>query len=146
MRSVAWRIVACLLVHLLDGAGADPAADYRAINRELSLYSDKLASKPQIVVLNKVDLTETRELIPILQEELSDVGTLHAISAATHEGLEDLLPLILRTLDSLPPEETEDEPTNQDQYRYHLPNPHRPYTSRPGNIPRSPNSSAILRS
>ena len=98
-----------LLVHLLDGASPDPAADYRAINRELALYSDKLAAKPQIVVLTKMDLTEARELYPLLQRELSEVGSLRAISAVTHEGLQELLELVLTTLDSLPPEEPADE-------------------------------------
>ena len=55
-------------------------------------------------------------------------------------------PELAEPLLELAREETEDEPANQDQNRYYLPCPHRPYTSRPGYIPRSPNSSAILRS
>ncbi|MBC7239345.1 MAG: Obg family GTPase CgtA, partial [Chloroflexi bacterium] len=59
-----------LLVHLLDGSSPDPAADYAAINRELALYSEKLAAKPQIVVLNKLDLPEARARWAPLKKEL----------------------------------------------------------------------------
>lgn len=48
-----------LLVFLLDMAGSegrDPHADYRVLDRELRLYSKVLASKPRLVVANKMDL------------------------------------------------------------------------------------------
>ena len=98
-----------LLVHLLDGASPDPAADYRAINRELALYSEKLAAKPQIVVLNKMDLAEAREAWPLLQMELAEAGALHAISAVTREGVPELLRLIAARLEELPPEAPAEE-------------------------------------
>jgi len=97
-----------LLVHLLDGASPDPVEDYRAINRELALYSEKLAAKPQIVVLNKMDLTEAREHYPILQRELgNEVGHVYAISAVTGENLQQLLRVIADRLAELPEEEPE---------------------------------------
>ncbi len=51
-----------LLVHMVDicPLGGDPAADYRAIRKELALYSPALAEKPEIVVANKMDLTGSR--------------------------------------------------------------------------------------
>src|SRR5262245_10122867 len=52
-----------LLVHLLDpagGPGRTPLRDFEAINRELALFDPQLARRPQIVVLNKVDLPEAR--------------------------------------------------------------------------------------
>jgi len=95
-----------LLVHLLDGASADPLADYRAINRELALYSEKLASKPQIVVLNKMDLPEVPARYEALRQALQgEVEQLLAISALTRQGVPELLRAISARLAQLPREE-----------------------------------------
>jgi len=95
-----------LLVHLLDGASADPLADYRAINRELALYSQELAAKPQIVVLNKMDLPEASEHYASLQQALEgEVEQLAAISALTKEGVRELLWIIVARLAEMPKEE-----------------------------------------
>lgn len=99
-----------LLVHLLDGTSLDPIEDYLAINRELALHSEKLAAKPQIVVLNKIDVTEVRELLPDLREALPpEAGEVLAISAATHDGVRHLLRAIVRRLAELPVEEPDPE-------------------------------------
>ena len=45
-----------MIIHILDGASDDPIRDFCAINNELKLYSPLLASKPQVVVVNKIDL------------------------------------------------------------------------------------------
>ena len=95
-----------LLVHLLDGASPDPLSDYRAINRELALYSDKLASKPQIVVLNKMDLPEAPAHYESLQQALKgEVEQLQAISALTKQGVRELLWVIAGRLAQMPREE-----------------------------------------
>ena len=92
-----------LLVHLLDGASADPLADYRAINRELALYSQELAAKPQIVVLNKMDLPEAAGHYASLQQALEgEVEQLAAISALTKEGVRELLWIIVTRLAQMP--------------------------------------------
>jgi len=96
-----------LLIHLLDGASLDPAADYRAINQELALYSDRLAAKPQIVVLNKADLPDSRVMYDLLQESLG-VERLWLISAVTGEGIPELLRAIVQQLAALPPEPREE--------------------------------------
>jgi len=95
-----------LLVHLLDGASQDPLGDYRSINRELALYSEKLASKPQIVVLNKMDLPDAQERYGPLQRVLAEeVGQVYALSAVTGEGVQDLLRAIVARLGELPRQE-----------------------------------------
>ncbi|MBN1400950.1 MAG: GTPase ObgE [Anaerolineae bacterium] len=95
-----------LLVHLLDGMSTDPLEDLQAINRELTLYSQQLASTPQIVVLTKMDLPDARAMWELLREEAAEeVEELQAISAVTHEGISELLRLIVRRLDALPAEE-----------------------------------------
>lgn len=45
-----------ILLHLVSGVSPDPIGDYLAINKELALYSSILATKPQVVLLNKIDI------------------------------------------------------------------------------------------
>ena len=84
-----------VLVHLIEVSadpGRDPLHDYDVINRELERYSPELAKRPQIVALSKLDLTETREAWPAWRDAFAARGvTLHAISAATGEGVRELL-------------------------------------------------------
>jgi GTP-binding protein len=84
------------LLHLLavrpGEAGADPVADFDAINAELALHSEALAARPQVVVLNKADLAETRESHAALAGRLAERGVeLRLISGATGAGLDTLL-------------------------------------------------------
>lgn len=97
-----------LLIHLLDGASLDPAADFAAINRELALYSERLADKPQIVVLNKADLPDAQVMLDLLHETLG-TDEIVMISAVTGEGVSELLRQVIATLDALPPEEVDEE-------------------------------------
>ena len=48
-----------ILIHLIAGNSPNPYADFALINAELALHSSELASKPQIIVINKLDLFET---------------------------------------------------------------------------------------
>ncbi len=96
-----------LLIHMLDGSGGlegrDPLEDFRTINEELAAYSPELGSKPQIVAINKMDLSETRENLPALTEALTAEGhEVHAISAATGEGVSDLMKRTLELLREIP--------------------------------------------
>lgn len=84
-----------LLVHMLDldpMSGRNPVEDYDKINSELREYSAKLAEKPQLVVLNKIDITEARERSVDTARQLKkrDVETL-TISAVTGEGSQQLV-------------------------------------------------------
>src|SRR5438105_4617839 len=45
-----------LLVHVIDAAAGDPAEQFRTIDHELSEYGAGLEARPQVVVLNKLDL------------------------------------------------------------------------------------------
>ncbi len=47
-----------VLVHLLNGASPDPLGDYEVINQEMTLFNPALSERPQLVVLNKIDLPE----------------------------------------------------------------------------------------
>jgi len=95
-----------VLIHLLDGASESPLQDLGSINEELALFNPRLAAKPQLVVLNKMDLPQARELWPSVEEELQSRGTpACSISAATGEGVRQMLYQVLQLLDSLPEEE-----------------------------------------
>lgn len=82
-----------LLLHLIDGlSDKDPWEEFEAINRELEEYGAHLASRPQIVVLTKMDLQEARDKWPALQRRAEEAGLpAFAISAATREGVRELM-------------------------------------------------------
>ncbi|HEX6506892.1 MAG TPA: Obg family GTPase CgtA, partial [Chloroflexota bacterium] len=81
-----------VLLHLVDGSAPDPLANFRAINRELAQYDASLLGKPQLVVVNKLDLPETRERWPELQRQFSEEGhESMAVSAVTREGVDALV-------------------------------------------------------
>lgn len=82
-----------VIVHLIDLFPMDeqttPAQAYRVIREELRKYSEKLASKPEIVVANKIDLTPDPRLeVEALSREIQ--RPVHAISGVTGAGLESL--------------------------------------------------------
>jgi len=84
-----------LLLHMLDLSwmpDRDPIREYEALNRELALFNAELAQKRQIVVINKLDLSNVREnlsqVLPYFEERGLKV---FPISAATGEGIPPLL-------------------------------------------------------
>ena len=81
-----------VLIHLLDGLSADPLADFSQINTELALFDERLAEKPQLVALNKLDLPDVQARWPALQAELERRGySVLAISAVAQTGVRELL-------------------------------------------------------
>ena len=85
-----------VLIHLIDIAGEDPAVAYRTVNAELEAYGGGLIDKPQLVVLNKIDLAD-RELALAFGDELLAAGAdkVFAVSGATGEGINELLDAVL---------------------------------------------------
>ncbi|HEX8983035.1 MAG TPA: GTPase ObgE [Ktedonobacterales bacterium] len=82
-----------LLLHLIDGVSErEPWEEFEAINRELEEYSPELATRPQIIVLTKMDLQEARDRWPALRERAEAAGyQALSISSATSDGVQDLL-------------------------------------------------------
>ncbi len=91
-----------LLLHLVsldEDPTRDPVSDYRALRAELVAYGSSLAERPELVALTKADLTHVREAYPRLREEFATLGvTLWCISAATHEGLGELVAALTQRL------------------------------------------------
>ena len=63
-----------VLVHLVDGAGEDPVADYHRVRRELSLFHEDLADKPSIVGVNKIDIPEGMARCDAVRDQLMQDG------------------------------------------------------------------------
>lgn len=90
-----------ILVHLVDVSAIDsdnPLHDYNTINKELAKYNQKLAEKPQIVVLNKIDLPDTRKAAKTFQSAAKG-KKVTLISALTGKGVDDLKLQIVQLLD-----------------------------------------------
>ena len=98
-----------LLVHLIDTsdtAGTSPVKAFEIIEGELSAFSESLTQKPRIVVATKLDATTDRNKLEELRKFCENRGLeFHSISAATGEGVKDLVRGIADALDKIPKEE-----------------------------------------
>ena len=94
-----------LIAHLIDTSDAserDPIRDYEIIQGELAAFSEELAAKPEIVVATKLDATTSRERLDRLREFCAARGLeFHAISAATGEGVAELVHAMADALERL---------------------------------------------
>ena len=114
-----------LLLHVIDVSGSegrDPADDLDQINTELERYGD-LGERPQIIVCNKTDLPGSEENLKRIRALAEGMGTpVFAVSAATHQGFDELLDETARLLEELPPilhyteEEIPEEKTDPDSF------------------------------
>ncbi len=90
-----------VLVHIVDVSGIEgrnPIEDFEKINQELLLFNDKLAHRPQIVVGNKIDIA-SEEMVEEFKIYIQEKGhKVFFISAATKNGLDDLLIEISKVL------------------------------------------------
>jgi GTP-binding protein len=92
-----------VLIHLLDGAASDPLIDWSMINQELAFYDIALEDKPQLVVLNKMDLPDAVAWEPILEEEIVKAGyPFCSISAVTGLGVDQMLYRVKQLLEETP--------------------------------------------
>lgn len=92
-----------VVVHLLDGLSQDPYRDYQEIHEEVRQYQPAMAERPQVIAVNKVDITEVRERVEEIRASLERVGRpVFFISAARGEGVHELLGTLLHMLESAP--------------------------------------------
>ena len=98
-----------LLLHVIDVSGTegrDPVQDYYTINNELKKYSEKLSTRKQIIVANKIDIMQDETKYKELEELAKKEGLeIYKISGATGEGIEQLLNRVSEVLKTLPKEE-----------------------------------------
>ncbi|MBE0466006.1 MAG: GTPase ObgE [Candidatus Desulforudis sp.] len=94
-----------VLLHVVDVSGRegrDPVEDFDVINRELAAYDPQLASRPMIVVANKIDLPGAGENVERLAAALGNRYELFRTSALTGEGLERLIFRVHQVLETIP--------------------------------------------
>jgi GTP-binding protein len=81
-----------VIIHVLDGMAEDPLADFSQINAEMALFDPQLKTKPQVVVVNKIDLPDVKERWLKLKASLVKKGYKPmAISAVTGENVKEAL-------------------------------------------------------
>ena len=104
-----------VIAHVIDCAtlepNRDPMADYEALEKELSIYADQLelplgaipiAERPRIIVLNKVDVPEAKELAEFVRPEFEKLGLkTFIVSTASHEGLKELSFALMDIVDEM---------------------------------------------
>jgi GTP-binding protein len=87
---------------LIDASSEDVVKDYMMIRKELELYGHSLVSKPEIVVLNKIDIIDDSSLKKKkakLEEKVG--GLVIAISAETKDGVSEMLNLVIKRFQDL---------------------------------------------
>lgn len=84
-----------VFIHVIDLSpftGRDPQEDFEVVNRELTVFNPELARRPQVVALNKLDITEADEKLPELLKFFKKLDIkVFPISAATGKGLNELV-------------------------------------------------------
>ncbi len=94
-----------ILIHLLDLSpitNRDPIEDYVTMNRELKAYNEELSKTPQIVALNKIDITEAREELERIEKHFNALGIkTFPISSATGEGTKELVWEVAKQVEKL---------------------------------------------
>lgn len=107
-----------IILHVIDVSGMegrDPLDDYHKINRELRLYNERLANRPQIIAANKMDIPEAEAGFERLKAFAEANGIeIYPVSAATNQGLK---PLVDR-LYQLVQEYVEEPETEEGQKHY----------------------------
>lgn len=108
-----------MYLYLLDGLSEDPVGDLQMVNQELVQFSPDLAAKPQIIAVNKLDVTEVREKRAELERALTELkggaqvqglrdAPIFFISAVSGEGVTELLGKVVEILSSLPVAEADE--------------------------------------
>ena len=101
-----------VLIHILDGTSIDAIADFAQINTEMALFDSNLKNKSQIVVFNKMDIPEVKEMWPAIKADLESHGfEPFAISAFSRTDLKPVLWKALELVKNAPePEIVEQTP------------------------------------
>lgn len=103
-----------VLLFILDTAqvdGRDVMDDLRILQKELELFNPELAKRPFLIAANKMDIPGAEENYEALQERYGDL--VYKISAATGQGVTELMEKAFAILQSIPKE----EPVNEEEVR-----------------------------
>jgi GTP-binding protein len=87
------------LIHLIDGTADSPLDNMIKVNNELSLFDSQLARKPQVVVINKIDLPDVHDKKNEIKTAFHEAGiNIYFISAVTGEGISELMQIVMSML------------------------------------------------
>jgi obg family GTPase cgtA len=118
-----------VLAHVVDAAtlepGRDPASDIEALEAELAAYESALdgdtslgdlKDRPRIIILNKADVPEARELAEFVEEDLKEKfgWPIFIISTVAHQGLE---PLKYKLMEMVQAHRAEQQRLNKDKVK-----------------------------
>ena len=110
-----------LLLHVIDvsaSEGRNPVEDFYIINKELEKYSKKLAKRKQIIVANKIDAMQDPKLYEDLEKLAKNNNMeIFKISAATGEGIKELIHEVSKMLKTLPKEQQVEVSTQRKIYK-----------------------------
>lgn len=110
-----------LLLHVIDvsaSEGRNPVEDYYVINKELEKYSEKLAKRKQIIVANKIDSMQDEKLYEDLEKLAKEKNLeIFKISAATGQGVKELMHEVSKVLKTLPKEQLVEATTERKVYK-----------------------------
>ncbi len=114
-----------VIVNVIDMAsveGRDPYQDFVTINNELKEYHMRLTERPMIIAANKMDMPDAEENLKKFKEQLEEDIPIFPISAATRQGIRELLYAVADTLEKTPefPLHTDEEndTINRVVYKY----------------------------
>ncbi|WP_062355502.1 GTPase ObgE [Bacillus kwashiorkori] len=94
-----------VIVHVIDMSaleGRDPYDDFVTINNELAQYNLRLTERPMIIAANKMDMPDAAENLQKFKEKLQEDIPIYPISAATRQGIRELLFAIADLLEETP--------------------------------------------
>lgn len=111
-----------ILAHVIDMGSSenrDPIEDYRVIRKEILDYSEKLASKKEIVIANKMDLSDAAKNLEKFKSAYPDLEVIE-VSSVTNTGFDKLMRTLADTLDTIKddPLYTEEEMMSHVIYKY----------------------------
>lgn len=107
------------LVDMLPPDGSDPAANVRAIERELEQFSPTLLQRERWLVLNKVDLLpegEREERVAATVRALDWQGPVYAIAAVSQLGTGALSAALMKHLEAVWQAERDDSEVREREY------------------------------
>jgi GTP-binding protein len=91
-----------VLLHVLDGRSQSIIEDMNNLNSELALYKSEMAQKPQLVVVNKIDLPEVKARLTEIGRLFGSVGVKpFFVSAITGQGVSELMSETAKILDDI---------------------------------------------
>lgn len=109
-----------VLLHLIDATAEDVVTPYLTVRREIALYDEALAAKPEIIALNKCDALDAATAEAKRQAlEQAIHKPVRCISAAAHQYVEETLRDLWQTIVKYRSSEGEEEPFDNAQDAQH---------------------------